>query len=967
MVDAEIELELRPGSRQGEYAAKVLRAASGGEPNSTFELDIDALLDRSHSLETTVLASAARARGPGVPELEKPLREIGSELFRALFSGPIGATYHASLAVAHERGKKLRVVLRITAPELAVMPWEALYDDDLQAYICRTEPLVRHIDAPDTPEALPVHPPLRILGIVASPRGLPELNADAEKQRLDQALRGPTAAGQVQVHWLTDASWSSVHERLLQGEWHVLHFIGHGAYDPERGEGQIALVREDRRADWVDATSLADLLGEADPTPRLVVLNSCASGQGGSHDLFSGTAATLVHRGISAVAAMQFNVSDIAAVAFPRGFYTALARGRSVDDAVRSGRIEILGLGSATLEWVTPVLYVRGENTQLFHFTGRPPEPPPLLPPMPEGPPDLLADPRWADALNAFFAQRWTETVQRFEVLQAGYPDEVRIETRLTEARRHRDIETWLAKADAATADADWDTAVTALENLTRLDPDSSDVAARLEQARTARRRKTLVDEMTALHQARRWKAVVAAAEELARLDPDHPDPGGIVSDSHAKIAEAELADRYAQALNHLDQQHWQQAAELFAAIERDHPGYRDVAALRTTSQHKLAATKPAADNQAATPTSPPPAHERQKKTAGPGDLGAKHDLVETAEREPVPQDATTEAAPGVHPGKERGAIHEAKHERAASRIRKRLPLRPILVGAGTLAVVGVVVLTVFLIREQGPSQGPPTALTAGPYTVSATVPVGGSPRGVAVDPGAQTVYVTNEQDGTVSVIDGSTRTITATVPVSKYPTGVAVDPSTRTVYVNSDSDNTVSVIDGSTRTVTATVPVGKHMDWMVVDPGTHTVYVANEQDGTVSVIDGSTRTVTATVPVGKLPEGVAVDPGTHTVYVATKGDNKVSVIDGSTRTVTATVRVGGYPVGVAVDPSTHTVYVANAEPDGTVSAIDGSTRTVTATVPVGKYPKGVAVDPSTHTVYVINSDDNTVSVIEHR
>ena len=225
MVDAEIEIELGPGPRPGEYGAKVLRAASGGEPESTFALDVDGLVNRSRTLETTVLASAARARGPVVPELEKPLRQVGSELFRALFAGPIGTAYRASLAVARERGKKLRVVLRITAPELAVMPWEALYDEELQAYICRTEPLVRHIDAPYSPEPLPVRPPLRILGIVASPRGLPELNVDAEKQRLEQALAAPNAAGQVQVEWLTQASWSSVHERLLREQWHVLHSV----------------------------------------------------------------------------------------------------------------------------------------------------------------------------------------------------------------------------------------------------------------------------------------------------------------------------------------------------------------------------------------------------------------------------------------------------------------------------------------------------------------------------------------------------------------------------------------------------------------------------------------------------------------------------------------------------------------------------------------------------------------------
>jgi len=91
-----------------------------------------------------------------------------------------------------------------------------------------------------------------------------------------------------------------------------------------------------------------------------------------------------------------------------------------------------------------------------------------------------------------------------------------------------------------------------------------------------------------------------------------------------------------------------------------------------------------------------------------------------------------------------------------------------------------------------------------------------------------------------VSVIDGSTRTVTATVPAGKYPQGVAVDPGTHTVYVTNlvGANNTVSVIDGSTRTVTATVPVGRNPNGVAVDPGSHTVYVTNYQSNSVSVIE---------------------------------------------------------------------------------------------------------------------------------
>ena len=162
---------------------------------------------------------------------------------------------------------------------------------------------------------------------------------------------------------------------------------------------------------------------------------------------------------------------------------------------------------------------------------------------------------------------------------------------RSKEARRQRNIDVWSSKAEASAAEGDWDTVVTALENLTALDPASPDVGARLEQARTAQRRKALLDEMTALHRAGRWNAVVAAARELARIDPDNSDPGGIVSDAQAKIREADLPDRYAQALNHLDQEQWQQAADLLATIEQEQPGYRDADALLKTARKKLGGT----------------------------------------------------------------------------------------------------------------------------------------------------------------------------------------------------------------------------------------------------------------------------------------------------------------------------------------------------------------------------------------
>ncbi|MFC7449405.1 CHAT domain-containing protein [Rhodococcus daqingensis] len=952
---AEFGLDLTPGPGSGEYTVKVVRGASGGRPHSTFRLDVDALADLSRSLETTVLASAARARRRVVPELERPLREVGSQLFQALFAGPIDTAYRSSLAVAGERGEKLRLVLSITAPELAVMPWEALYDRELETYVCLKDDVVRHIDAPYTPDPLPVRPPLRILAIVASPRGLPELNVDAERQHLERALAGPISAGQARLDWETQASWWRVHERLLQEPWHVLHFIGHGDYDYERGEGRIALVRDDGRADWVDATKLADLLGEAEPTPRVVVLNSCASGQSGSNDLFSGTAATLVRRGISAVAAMQFSVSDTAAVAFPRGFYTALVSGRRVDEAVRSGRIDIRGIGDGTLEWVTPILHVRGDATELFQLVGEP-EPVRYSVTRADERQDLLGDSQWADALGAYYAKRWPEAVEHFEALQARYPDEARVETRLQQARRQRDIQDWSANADASAQEGDWDTVVSALEHLTALDPKHPDAASRLEHARIAQRCRSLVDEMTALHQARQWDAVVAAAQELAGLDPDNPDPDGIVSDAQAQIRDAQLADRYAQALNHLDEENWRQAAELFAVVEQDQLGYRDASTLRATAEQQLdladkyrRATESQTSGEwttAATLFGEIVAMDAQYR-----DAATRRDQCKATS----PADIAPTAPPGAptlsdkHRTAPRIAAPPTKFQPLFARLSRRVK---IAVTAGLVATIAIIAAVITLAPQT--SQTPQTSPTT-------ELPFSGRPTWVAVD-SAGAVYVTDVGTNRVlKLAPGATSATELAFSGLGHPAGVAVD-SAGAVYVTDNGSGTKRVLKLAPGATSATelafsgleLPAGVAVD------SAGAVYVADFGTSRVlKLAPGATSATELAFSGLKLPGGVAVDSA-GAVYVTDIVTNRVlKLAPGATSATELAFSGLDNPGGVAVD-SAGAVYVADF---GTKRVLKLAPRATSATELAFsglEVPGGVAVD-SAGAVYVTNNGTNRV------
>jgi WD40 repeat protein len=365
-----IEVAIGPGRVPGTFRVEVVDSPAG-HASATVRLDVDALLRRRGPLQRAVLTSAVVSRR-ALPETEQPVRDVGHELFAALLgAGEVGGRYRAAEALAAERGEGLRVVLRIDSPALAGLPWEAMFDQEAGAYVGRLHQLVRHVPVASVPAPLRVEPPLRILGVVSSPRGLPALDVEKERDQLARALARLTGQGLVSVHWAPGATWADLQDLLLDTEWHVLHFTGHGDFDSSRDEGMLALEREDGRADMVAAHRLVDLLRQARPMPRLMVLNSCSGATAGATDLFSGTAAALVRGGVSAVAAMQYEISDPAAVAFARGFYAAIARGRGVDDAVSSGRVAILGLGDQTLEWVTPVLYLRDRDARLFTLPAR--------------------------------------------------------------------------------------------------------------------------------------------------------------------------------------------------------------------------------------------------------------------------------------------------------------------------------------------------------------------------------------------------------------------------------------------------------------------------------------------------------------------------------------------------------------------------------------------------------------------
>ncbi len=319
-----------------------------------------------------VRSAATNRRVPGKDE--QPVQALGAELFAFLFPGPVRDHLTAMRGQAARDDDAVQLRLRIRPPELAALPWELIYDAGRDDYLCLSTPLVRYLEVLEPVKPLTVTGAVRVLGMVARPGALSELDAEHEKRWLDEALAALSRSGQVELTWTKGQTWRDLQDGLDRVRPNVVHFIGHGGFDEEIGEGLLALAGEDGDVHRLAASDLGLLLGER-RSLRLVVLNSCEGARASGSDVFSSTAAVLTRRGIPAVVAMQYEISDQAATAFARALYGAIATGFGVDQAVTRARRDIKISRGASLEWATPVLYLRSPDPRLFDLTQPPPNP----------------------------------------------------------------------------------------------------------------------------------------------------------------------------------------------------------------------------------------------------------------------------------------------------------------------------------------------------------------------------------------------------------------------------------------------------------------------------------------------------------------------------------------------------------------------------------------------------------------
>lgn len=302
-----------------------------------------------------------------------------------------------------------------------------------------------------------------------------------------------------------------------------------------------------------------------------------------------------------------------------------------------------------------------------------------------------------------------------------------------------------------------------------------------------------------------------------------------------------------------------------------------------------------------------------------------------------------------------------------------------------------------FLPLDRGVSQ---FAIGAGgllsPRT-PATVPVDGSPHGIAVSPDGKSAYITFVDSVLEYDIDPHNGSLSpknpASISAGVNPNGVAVSPDSESVYVT-NGIGTISQYNADPRNGAlspkdpATVPAGPYPAEIAVNPDGKSAYVSNAyvnptkgQGATVSQfsIDPQSGALSpktpATVATGQAPHGIAVTPNGKNAYVTTF-DRTVwqYTVDPTTGGLSPktpiTVPAGSNdpsipPVSIAVTPDGTSAYVVSLgfRVNGIISqfSIDSQSGALAP-----KTPADLVAEPQSAQIAVTSDGKNAYVTNDH-
>ena len=151
------------------------------------------------------------------------------------------------------------------------------------------------------------------------------------------------------------------------------------------------------------------------------------------------------------------------------------------------------------------------------------------------------------------------------------------------------------------------------------------------------------------------------------------------------------------------------------------------------------------------------------------------------------------------------------------------------------------------------------TAIQVGPPTGGIwQVKVGRQPEAIDLSPDESELWVGQNGDGHISVIDTTSRTVKETFKVGELPIRLKFTPDGKRVVVTDPKGVGVIVIDVATRKEVKRIAMDGVPLGIQMAPDGKRAFIARAQAGTVEALDLEKLEIVASGPTGKGPDGLA-------------------------------------------------------------------------------------------------------------
>jgi YVTN family beta-propeller protein len=255
--------------------------------------------------------------------------------------------------------------------------------------------------------------------------------------------------------------------------------------------------------------------------------------------------------------------------------------------------------------------------------------------------------------------------------------------------------------------------------------------------------------------------------------------------------------------------------------------------------------------------------------------------------------------------------------------------------------------------------------------------------HGAGIAPDGSRIYISDEAESTLDVVDGKTLKVIKKIPLTGHPNNMAVGKDGKRVYVGIiQAPGGVDVIDTASMTRVKNVPTKGTIHNAYVTPDGKYVVAGSIQGKTINVIDASTEETawTLEMDLGLRPMTFNSNPdgSTKWIFAQLTGLNGFAVIDFATRKEIKRIQNPDLPPGKSTVPE-------GSDPShGMAVTADGKTLVVCSRLnnylysyslpdlkPIGgaeltgKGAGWVTLTPDGKTAYVANPVTNDVSVVD--